>query len=54
MSASSLTTCDVAMTELLVDPFYLEEGDSIVAVVEALNNIGYSPPSVENSIGALT
>lgn len=36
-----------------VSTFGLTEGTLIVAVVEAVNTIGYSDPSVENTAGAL-
>lgn len=35
-------------------PFLLTEGDPIIAVVEALNAVGYSTPSSENTGAALT
>ena len=41
------------MSELYSSPYNLVEGDLIVAVVEALNQIGYSVPSQSNSAGAL-
>jgi hypothetical protein len=41
------------MTTLLQDPYWLEEGDLIVATIEALNEIGYSEPSAENTQGAV-
>ena len=41
------------MSELYSSPFSLAEGNLIVAVVEALNEIGYSTPSQANSVGAL-
>ena len=44
--------CTVAMTELIEEPFALAEGDTVVAIVEALNDIGYSEPSEENQSGA--
>lgn len=41
------------MENLWVSPFLLVEGDLIVIVVEALNEVGYSIPSLENTSGAL-
>lgn len=41
------------MTVFLAAPYSLIEDDLIVAVVEALNAIGYSTPSNENTVGAL-
>ena len=46
-------SCTIPMTVLVADPFFLEEGDAIVATVEALNEIGYSEPSEENQSGAV-
>lgn len=47
-------TCSVPMTDLInTATFNLTEGTLIVAAVEALNVIGYSPPSAENTVGAL-
>lgn len=34
-------------------PYSLDEGDLIVAVVQALNSIGYSTASPENTAGAV-
>ena len=33
-------------------PFHLVEGDSIIAIVQAMNAVGYSIPSNENTNGA--
>lgn len=40
------------MTALLTTPFNLIEGDLVVAIVDALNEVGYSPGSTPNSSGA--
>jgi len=46
-------TCTIPMTALTAaETFALVEGDLIVATVESLNAIGYSPPSVANTAGA--
>ena len=41
------------MSVLTADPYFLEEGDLIVAQVEALNEIEYSLPSEPNTLGAV-
>ena len=46
-------SCTIPMTVLIEAPFLLEEGDTVVAIVEALNEIGYSEPSEENTSGAV-
>ena len=46
-------TCTVPMTAFLAAPYNLNKGDLIVAIVEGLNAVGYSTPSVENTSGAL-
>ena len=51
-SIVSSRSCSIPMTTLTGDPFYLEEGDLVVAVIESLNEIGYSVPSEENISGA--
>lgn len=48
----SARSCSIPMTTLTGEPFYLEEGDLVVAVVESLNEIGFSVPSEENVQGA--
>ena len=40
------------MSVLTAHPYLLEEGDLIVAQVEALNDIGFSVPSNINTDGA--
>ena len=37
---------------LIASPYFLEEGDLVVAQIEALNAIGYSTPSTQNTDGA--
>ena len=50
----STRTCTIPMTSLTdASTFGLAEDDLIVAVVESLNTIGYSPTSPENTAGAL-
>lgn len=41
------------MTVFLAAPFSLAKSNLIVAIVEALNAVGYSTPSDENTSGAL-
>jgi hypothetical protein len=41
------------MSELWTSPFNLVEGNLIVAVVEARNEVGYAIPSDYNTVGAL-
>ncbi len=43
--------CEVQMTTLLAAPFSLVEGDLIGVIVEALNVIDYSVPSLVNTVG---
>jgi hypothetical protein len=43
--------CDVEMTTFLASTFNLVEGDHIGVIVEALNVIDYSVPSIVNSVG---
>lgn len=38
---------------LVEDPYFLEEGDLVVAQIEALNYIGYSEPTEPNTEGAV-
>jgi hypothetical protein len=45
--------CEVQMVTLLSDPYNLVEGDLIVVIVEALNVIEYSVPSLPNTGGEL-
>lgn len=45
--------CTVPMSVFWSDPFNLGEGDLIVAIVEALNEVDYSPLSDDNISGAL-
>jgi len=50
----SARTCIIPMTSMTnASSFNLTEGTLIVAAVEALNTIGYSTPSAENTAGAL-
>ena len=46
-------SCSIPTTVLTAHPFLLEEGDTVVAIVEALNEIDYSEPSEENQSGAV-
>jgi hypothetical protein len=41
------------MTTLLASPFNLVEGNLIAVIVEALNVIDYSVPSLVNTVGEL-
>lgn len=41
------------MASFLASPYYLTQGNLIIAVVESFNAIGYSLPSTENTSGAL-
>lgn len=43
--------CDVEMVTLLSAPYNLVEGDLIVVIIEALNVIEYSVPSIPNTAG---
>jgi hypothetical protein len=45
-------TCSVPMTAFIAAPFNLQEGNLIIAVVEALNGVDYSPASDDNTSGA--
>jgi len=45
--------CEVEMATLRAMPYNLVEGDLIVVVVEALNVIDYSVPSLPNTVGEL-
>lgn len=45
--------CEVEMVTLRSAPFNLVEGDLIVVIVEALNVIEYSVPSLPNTAGEL-
>jgi hypothetical protein len=40
------------MSVLTSDPYSLIEGDLVIAIIEALNEIGYSEPSAENTAAA--
>ena len=40
------------MSVLTSNPYFLIEGDLVIATIEALNEIGYSEPSVENTAAA--
>ena len=40
------------MPVLTAAPYFLLEGDLVVATIEALNQIGFSEPSSENKVGA--
>ena len=42
-------SCSVPISVLAADPYFLEEGDLIVAQIEALNAINYSPISEANT-----
>jgi len=45
--------CKVEMTTLLASPFNLVEGNLVTVVVQALNVIDYSVPSIPNTAGVL-
>lgn len=45
--------CEVEMVTLLSAPYSLVEGDLIVVIIEALNVIEYSVPSLPNTLGEL-
>jgi hypothetical protein len=45
--------CEVEMVTLLSAPYSLVEGDLIVVIIEALNVIEYSVPSLPNTAGEL-
>jgi hypothetical protein len=44
--------CLLPVETLIADPFLLQQGDLVVATVEAFNIIGFSAPSLENNEGA--
>lgn len=46
-------SCSIPVSVLVADPYFLEEGDLVVAQIEALNYIGYSEPSEPNTEGAV-
>jgi hypothetical protein len=48
--APATVTCTMLMSVLTASPFSLVVGANIVARVEALNAIGYSAPSVDNTV----
>jgi hypothetical protein len=41
------------MSVLIADPYLLQEGDLVIATIEALNEIDYSEMSAENQSGAV-
>ena len=49
----SVTFCDVTKTILREDPFNLQQGSTVFAIVKARNDIGESNYSEPNSIGAI-
>lgn len=51
-SVISSRTCTFSTATLMTSPFNLAIGSLVVAQVEALNAIGYSTPSVSNTVGA--
>lgn len=50
-SDPSLTHCDVPMQTLRAEPFNLEQGDIVVAIVRAVNANGEGAYSEPNSVG---
>jgi len=49
LAVVSSRSCFIPMDILRADPFWLVEGDLVVATIEALNEIGYSDVSAENT-----
>jgi fibronectin type 3 domain-containing protein len=44
--------CTIPMSVFTITPFSLSPNDQIIATVEALNGVGYSPVSVDNTVFA--
>jgi hypothetical protein len=54
MSSSTATTCSIPVTVLRSEPFSLEWGDHVYAIMKAENIYGYSLPSDEGNGAYIT
>lgn len=53
MSVFLALSCEIPLTEFLIEPLLLPQGSLIQARVSAINSIGQSVPSLTNSAGSL-